>query len=470
MNDSQKKFNGFRPLTANYVYCPNQFFDVCLPHCSRGAVRIVAYVLRQTLGWLDEQGNPRQQEIHVSYRDLIERAGVSRGAIASALAEAVECNFLKCEQQGLKKARNQTGNTAVYSMRWDSDGNYTKHANDFVGFYAGEGNRTPVPNQFFDHVVSGESLTVIKVVGTVLRQTIGYQNQFGGRRTSSPISYSSIQRLSNIRDRKTLSQALRHAEQAGFIECTDRGHFSPDKKIRRPSIYRLHWLQPATTDEMSSKSPPEKNRSKMPTSDGSESPPTHRFKKPTSKEKTVSKDIRKQNEAAAEVEAIQRLADEGMDVPTAKRLVANRGVEVVTNQLNWLNARNPRDNRVGMLRKAIDEDWVMPPSIQSRERQRSIRKQQIAQDAKHEREDARISDVKKQRAERRTELQKHWVSATQPEREAWIREAVKAEASKTIAELIRRQKPTDESPNLQVLNVIAQQRNLPPVCAMAKTK
>ena len=50
-------FQGFEPLTANFIYCPNQFFDVCLPHCSRGAVRFVAYLLLRTLGWRDENGN-----------------------------------------------------------------------------------------------------------------------------------------------------------------------------------------------------------------------------------------------------------------------------------------------------------------------------------------------------------------------------------------------------------------------------
>jgi hypothetical protein len=46
-------FPGFELPTANFIYCPNQFFDVCLPHCSRGAVRFIAYLLRRTLGWLD---------------------------------------------------------------------------------------------------------------------------------------------------------------------------------------------------------------------------------------------------------------------------------------------------------------------------------------------------------------------------------------------------------------------------------
>ena len=94
------EFNGFEHLTANYLYCPNQFFEVCLPNYSRGTVRLVAYMLRKTLGWLDKEGNPVEQNINISYRDLIAEAGISRGAIRKALDEAVAGGFITCIQKG----------------------------------------------------------------------------------------------------------------------------------------------------------------------------------------------------------------------------------------------------------------------------------------------------------------------------------------------------------------------------------
>ena len=54
-----KTFVGFALPTSNTTYTPNQFFDVCLPHSSRGVVRLVGYLIRKTLGWCDEQGRPR---------------------------------------------------------------------------------------------------------------------------------------------------------------------------------------------------------------------------------------------------------------------------------------------------------------------------------------------------------------------------------------------------------------------------
>ncbi|MCA9082026.1 MAG: hypothetical protein KDA58_15800, partial [Planctomycetaceae bacterium] len=201
----QDAFAGFEPLTGNYVYCPNQFLDVCLPHCSRGAVRIIAYVLRQTLGWLDEQGQPIRQDIVIRYRDLIEKAGVSRGAIGPALDEALRLRFLQCRRESQQQVRGQAAQSAEYALRWSTDPSYTRELSSFSGFFAGEGHRTPVPNAFFDAVIPYESLSVVKVVGSVIRHTVGYQNQFGGRRSSSPLSYTQLQRHTLIQDRGTLS-------------------------------------------------------------------------------------------------------------------------------------------------------------------------------------------------------------------------------------------------------------------------
>jgi hypothetical protein len=72
-------FQGFKPPTSSTTYTPNQFFDVVLPHASRGCLRAVAYLIRKTLGWSDEEGNPQNPEAHVSFREFIDQAGVSRG-------------------------------------------------------------------------------------------------------------------------------------------------------------------------------------------------------------------------------------------------------------------------------------------------------------------------------------------------------------------------------------------------------
>ena len=118
--ETTTQFDGFEPLLANYLYCPNQFFDVCIRNCSRGTVRIVAYMLRQTLGWLDREGNPIRQAIHVTYSDLIRKAGVSRGAIGKAITDAVSGGFIECSQVATQSRKGQSAESAVYSLRWQS--------------------------------------------------------------------------------------------------------------------------------------------------------------------------------------------------------------------------------------------------------------------------------------------------------------------------------------------------------------
>ncbi|MEZ6146912.1 MAG: hypothetical protein R3B91_16140 [Planctomycetaceae bacterium] len=64
-------------------------------------------------------------------------------------------------------------------------------------------------------------MTVTKVVGMVLRHTVGYQNQFGGRRSQAPLSYRFIQELANIPDPKTVREAASSAVASRYIVCVE---------------------------------------------------------------------------------------------------------------------------------------------------------------------------------------------------------------------------------------------------------
>ncbi len=111
-NEGDTKFAGFEHPTANFIYCPNQFFDVCLSESSRNVVRIVAYLLDRTLGWLDSNGNPIQQVVSLSYSELITKAGVSRSCIRAAIDEAVAGGYIVCLQPGERRSQGKSGQTA----------------------------------------------------------------------------------------------------------------------------------------------------------------------------------------------------------------------------------------------------------------------------------------------------------------------------------------------------------------------
>ncbi|MCA9129262.1 MAG: hypothetical protein KDB22_19385 [Planctomycetales bacterium] len=470
-------FDGFEPLSGNYIYCPNQFLDLCIPYCSRGTVRIVAYLLRKTLGWLDAQGQPISQEISVRYRDLIDEAGVSRGAIGPALDEAIKRGFLVCIQQGRSRGRNQAPQTAKYALRWSEAGEYARHLDQFCGFHVGEGHRTPVPNRFFDHVVRRESLSVVKVVGSVIRHTVGYQNQFGGRRSESSLSYSQLQRHTLIVDRSTLGSAIRQAQVNGYIHCIESGQFSPDPTQQRAATYALRWLGTAIQTQDGSKIRPgavqksdqgsgsktrPDTRFKNQTRSGSKTQPETRFKNPTSN-KDNQKNTSKQHAAADGKKGIELLVSAGMQASFAKSLSRQYPLERIERQVRWLGDRHPTENPIGMLTKAIREDWEPPRGSQSREKLQRLREQQRQWDAVTSTRDQRTQQIKQKRARNTQRLQQEWVNASLDQRRRWIEAAAQRETSKMLAQLIRRDAADSEEPRLQVLDAIALERDLPGV-------
>ena len=450
--ESETTFGGFQRPTANFLYCPNQFFDICLKTNSRGMVRIVAYILRQTIGWLDKDGMPINQQIKVSYRDLIEKAGVSRGAIGPAIQRAVAMGFIECRIEGKSKTEGQTSQTAEYAIRWDEGGAYTISIEHFSGFFTGEGNRTSIPNSFFDQIICKESLAVSKVVGTVLRHTVGYTNQFGGRRTETPLSYSQIQRFTNTNDRKTLAAAIRTAIETGYIIRTQAGSFDSEAKQQKAASYAIRWLNHAVNENIGSKSPPANKRFKNPTSIGSKSPPDHRFKNPTSIEKTKTKNTLKQQLVAAESALAEReLVKAGFAEDTAREFVDKRGAEVVLRQLKWIDSRKPK-NRLGLLRKAIEEDWEEPESFKVKKKIAEARKRDAAKEQIKRSKDLKSNEQKRLRIERNNRLTEIWEVAPLEDRNRWIEAAVLAEPTAIMQNIIRRKGPESSKPHFQVLN------------------
>jgi hypothetical protein len=365
-NDTKKEkslrqpFSGFKPLTSNAVYTPNQLFDVCLPHCSRGTVRLVAFLIRKTLGWCDENGNPQDERHAVSWREF-ERAGIAHNMIAGALEEAISGNFIRCVRQPQPKRAGQPAISGLYELKWDERPQYIKDPAEFRGFFAGEGNRTYIPNQFFDEVVPQEPLAVLKVVGSIIRFSVGFQNKWGHRRRNVSLSYRHIQNYSLLRDRTTLSGAIRHALKWGYIERVEAGYFDPNAgKLSKAAVYALKWLDQATNSKIGSKTLPEdirgQNRFENPTGIGSKNLPEDRFENPTDIE------IKQRNETLKQQVAVsfEKLKAEGFDEQAALAIASKFPAERIERQIRWIDERHVKLNRLGMLRSAIERDWPAP--------------------------------------------------------------------------------------------------------------
>lgn len=375
---SQRAFTGFLPPTSNTTYTPNQFFDVCLPHASRGTLRLVAYMIRKTLGWCDANGNPQESQIRVSYQALVDHAGISREMIRSALNEAIAGHFIRCLQTGRAKTAGDGGQTALYELCWDASSEYVKDPKRFRGFFEGEGNRTDIPNEFFDRLIPSESLAVIKVVGSIIRFSIGFQARRGRRRQQAQLSYRHIQRYARIQSRTTLAAALRTALRKNYALRLEEGFFDLGAAgLSRAATYGLKWADAyspsllrenngsasgsASPDDQSEIRP--RNRSENRTVIGQKSVHEDRSeKRPDTKMKQGNETLKQQAKSvdADYQESYKLLREQGFDVKNAKHIADNFPKELIRNQCRWLPLRRPERNPAGMLRMAIEGDWLEP--------------------------------------------------------------------------------------------------------------
>jgi hypothetical protein len=378
----QRQFEGFAPLQSNTTYCPNQFFDVVLPHFPRGVVRLVGYVIYRTFAWSDRDGRPMSEQHKVSYRELIEKAGISRGALKEAIEQAIRGNLLQCVQQGRPSQAGIEAESSVFELKWH-DGEYSTDPASLQGFFEGTGNRTYIPNQFFTRLLPNEPLCVVKVVGSIIRFSIGFEVKRGLRRQQAALSYADIQRYSNIAGRHHLSRALSNAMASNYIAQIEKGVFDPHAgRASKAAVYGLRWATDArNAEESGSKRLPDESQRVMPTGSerlpddpfkkvtgsGSKGEPGDRFKKVTDIEiKQTNKTSKQQQQAAAapidseDGAAYRRLMELGFDQATSIRLACSRSLEHIERQITWMGKRNPTRNPLGMLRRAIEEDWPEP--------------------------------------------------------------------------------------------------------------
>jgi hypothetical protein len=244
---------------------------------------------------------------------------------------------------------------------------YVKNPKEFRGFFAGEGNRTYIPNQYFDELLPREPLAVVKVVGSVIRFSIGFQNKWGHRRRNASLSYQHIQNYSHIADRKTLSASIRHAIKSNYIERVEEGFFDPDAgKLSKAAVYAVKWLNEGARPAIGQKTLPGQfranSRSENPTGIGQKTLPEERSENPTDIKIKQRNNISKQQTAVS----FEKLRAEGFGAKAAEVLATAYPGEQIDRQIRWLEGRHVKSNRLGMLRSAIEQDWPAPATTRRR--------------------------------------------------------------------------------------------------------
>lgn len=399
--DGLPAFTGFKSPTSSTTYTPNQFFDVVLPHASRGCLRLVAYLIRKTLGWSDEHGNPQNPNAHVTYRELIENAGISRGAIKEAITEAMDKRFIDCLRFGQPHKAGEEGFSALYSLRWDEREEYVTSLPEFNGFFAGNGNLTHIPNQFFDYLVPREALAVVRVVGVIIRHTIGFQTRFGFRRQHVEMSFSEIMRRTGIASSSTVSTALKAAVDGRYICKVSEGFFDPDAGVAsKATTFGVNWEDSPQIEPNSSNGSKieagdrSNNRSgvfgtvqKSKRDNGSEievdkgpkieaetvqESKREAFKNRSDIKTTNLNNLPKQQQTDVVVGEIkllsllvQKLMAVGIDGTKASELVEQFDADRIERQLKALPSRKVKSSVTGFLIRAIERDIPVESKVQS---------------------------------------------------------------------------------------------------------
>ncbi len=139
----------------------------------------------------------------------------------------------------------------------------------FAGFWQPEANGrfTMVPNQFFDEIVPNEPASVTKLVGLVIRRTLGWQEADGQRRQQAQLSYSEFRREMNMSN-DAIANALQIALNKGYIVKLREGRMNTKDGTGVGAFYGLAWSQPDTAEVV--------NRL-------TEQPPTNTFSAPSQK-------------------------------------------------------------------------------------------------------------------------------------------------------------------------------------------
>ena len=408
----QPAFPGFPAFRSNVTYVPIQFFTVVLPYSTRGTVRIVGYVLRKILGWVNEQGEPTCEQLQFTYRELVEQAGLSRAGVAVALQEALKNHFLRCLQTPPPDPKESPKCSWVYGLCWDTTGGYTDNPAIFQGFHYSEAAvfeeadgtsavrrarsaRKNIPNAFFDYLLPNERLSVIRVVGALLFYSIQW-GPGGERRVPVSKSITELSHLTQL-SRQHVHEAVQEARQRGYIELVDPGCFDPKAgQNSRPATYGIRWMTSPAAARAAATVPagtllPESSVQIGERTKGEEfrkvnGAPVQKGER-TEFRKVNGEAFKKVNDISIKTEsktkqtaaegagamtgapdfaaAVALLVKQGFDKPAARHLAQQRSLEVIQRQIEWMPFRTATKNRLGMLRKAIEENWLKPEGAAS---------------------------------------------------------------------------------------------------------
>jgi hypothetical protein len=174
--------------------------------------------------------------------------------------------------------------------------------------------------------------------------------------------------------RRHVHQAVQMARKRGYIELAETGYFDRAAGMEsRAATYAIRWDRSIPGRQPQSTSPPvrENGRSEKEHGRPVQKGTRTRSEMGNLKESEMGNGIRikkehKKEQATGAVvagPAFDLLRQAGFDQKTAERMAARHPQQVIERQLQWLSCRSATRSRLGLLRRAIEEDWPKPDSL-----------------------------------------------------------------------------------------------------------
>lgn len=114
-------FSGFRQSQDGYypfTMVPNQFFSEILPFEKPCVIKVICFILRRTVGWVDQNGQRKQQQ-QIAYSEFAREMDMSMQAVADGLKIALAKGYIvRTRPGGLHSGPTGTAEGAWYSLHW----------------------------------------------------------------------------------------------------------------------------------------------------------------------------------------------------------------------------------------------------------------------------------------------------------------------------------------------------------------
>ena len=170
--------------------------------------------------------------------------------------------------------------------------------------------------------------------------------------------YKEIERYTRIGSPMDLSKALRTALEKNYLVRLEPGVFSHRRDERKPAIYALRWAD----DWHGQKIIAAPEASEIRSSHGQKTEAAEQSEIRSSIQTKPENETSKQ-QVAPRAKATELLKGAGFGTKAATNLAERASLETIERQLDWLEHRAPTRNRLGLLRKAIEQDWSEPAKV-----------------------------------------------------------------------------------------------------------